>query len=276
MEPERQEVYERIPWETLEKKGSDRQWLLYAVAGSVVLGALAYSFIRNQPAEIPPPATAEAASAAVSSVPATTTTAVPVAPQASTVASPLVVAEADLYAVDPERLIDQAATHAEWFAVEFVSYDGSERSSKTLAGLLPAGSPLPEAPDGTQVFVDWARASTVIQTGPASFDIEVLVRSLVSSGEEGFLRQPARSLLVSVVVDDEDGPRVAGLPTLSVVEPSPGSDLGLTDLPEEVAAGVDAEVGEPVGGVVDVTGDWRIVVMSEGSDGVRRPVVVAP
>ena len=138
MEPERQEVYERIPWETLEKKGSDRQWLLYAVAGSVVLGALAYSFIRNQPAEIPPPATAEAASAAVSSVPATTTTAVPVAPQASTVASPLVVAEADLYAVDPERLIDQAATHAEWFAVEFVAYDGSERSAKTLAGLLPA------------------------------------------------------------------------------------------------------------------------------------------
>ncbi len=271
MEPERQEVYERIPWETLEKKGNDRQWLLYAVAGAVVLGALAYSFMRNQPVAVPPPATAAAASA-----PATTTTAVPAAPQASTVASPLVVAEADLYAVDPERLIDQAATHAEWFAVEFVSYDGSEQSATTLSGLLPPDVPLPEAPDGTQVFVDWARAATVTQTGPASFDVEVLIRSLVAIGEEGFRRQPARSLTVNVVVNDGDGPRVSGLPTLGVVEASSGSELGLTELPEEVAGSVDPAAGDPVGGVPDASGNWQIVVMAEGPDGVRRPAVVSP
>lgn len=271
MEPERPEVYERIPWETLEKKGNDRQWLLYAVAGAVVLGALAYSFMRNQPVPVPPPATVAAVS-----VPATTTTSVPAAPQASTVASPLVVAEADLYAVDPERLLDQAATHAEWFAVEFVSYDGSEQSSTTLAALLPPDAPLPEAPDGTQVFVDWARASTVTQSGPAEFDVAVLVRSLVSTGEEGFRRQPARSLTVTVVVDDEAGPRVAGLPTLGVVESSSGPELGLTELPEELTGSLDPAAGEPVGGIPGVDGQWQIVVMAEGSDGVRRPVVVSP
>jgi len=271
MEPDRNEVYERIPWETLEKKGNDRQWLLYAVAGAVVLGALAYSFMRNQPVPVPPPAIATA-----TSVPATTTTAVPAALQPPTVASPLVVAEADLYAVDPEDLLDQAATHAEWFAVEFLSFDGSEQSSNTLSALLPADAPLPTAPDGTQVFVDWARAATVTQTGPASFDVEVLVRSLVSIGEDGFRRQPTRSLSVSVVMNDEEGPRVAGLPTLEIVDPVNGLALGLTELPPDLAATVDPALGEPVGGIAAGDGSLQIVVMAEGSDGVRRPVVVSP
>lgn len=270
MEPDRDEVYERIPWETLEKKGNDRQWLLYAVAGAVVLGALAYSFMRNQPLPAPP-----AAIVSTTSVPATTTTAVPAAPQPATVASPLVVAEADLYAVDPERLLDQASAHAEWFAVEFLSFDGSEQSSETLAALLPSDVPLPTAPDGTQVFVDWARAATATQTGPASFDVEVLVRSLVSTDEAGFRRQPARSLSVSVVVD-EKGPRVAGLPTLAAVDPGSGPALGLTELPAEAAATVDRSLGEPVGRIANADGSYQIVVMAEGSDGVRRPVVVSP
>jgi len=271
MEPDRNEVYERIPWETLERKGNDRQWLLYAVAGAVVLGALAYSFMRNQPVPVPPPAIA-----ATTSVPATTTTAVPAAPQPPTVASPLVVAEADLFAVDPERLFDQAATHAEWFAVEFVSFDGSEQSSTTLSALLPADVPLPTAPDGTQVFVDWARAATVTQTGPASFDVEVLVRSLVTNGEEAFRREPTRALLVSVEMGDEEGPRIVGLPTLAIIDPVDGPVLALTELPSDVAAAVDPALGEPIGGVIAADGSLEIVVMAEGSDGVSRPVVVSP
>ena len=41
MEPERNEVYERIPWETLEDKKPDRQWITLGVAGAIVLGAVA-------------------------------------------------------------------------------------------------------------------------------------------------------------------------------------------------------------------------------------------
>jgi len=272
MEPERHEVYERIPWETLEKKGRDRQWLLYAVAGAVVLGALVYSFMRNQPAPMPSPAT-ETAATSVPAAPATTvaTTSVP-----STMASPMVVAEADLYAIEPERLIDQAAAHAEWFAVEFVSYDGSEQSSLTLSGLLPGGVPLPEAPEGTQVFVDWVRAGVISQTSPTTFDVDVMVRSLVSTGDGGFQRQPPRTLSVTVEIEGEAGARVSGLPALGPVEQVAVQDAGITDLPSDVVASLDPALGEPLGGIVASDGSWQVVIIEEGADGVRRPVVVSP
>jgi hypothetical protein len=272
MEQERDEVYERIPWETLEKKGSDRQWLLYAVAGAVVLGALVYSFMRNQPAPMPPPAV----DAAATSVPATTATTVLPAAVPSTVATPMVVAEADLYAVDPERLVDQAAAHAEWLAVEFVSYDGSDQSSQTLSGLLPGGVPLPDAPDGAQVFVDWARASAITQTGPTTFDVDVLIRSLVSTGEGGFQRQPPRVLSVTVEIDDRSGALVTHIPTLRPVEPVAGTEVAITDLPADVMASIDPALGEPIGGIAASDGTWEVVVMEEGIDGVRRPVVISP
>ena len=54
--PFRFEVYERIPWETLDKQSGDRQWLVIAVAGAVAVGALAYSFVKSQPAPSPPAA----------------------------------------------------------------------------------------------------------------------------------------------------------------------------------------------------------------------------
>ncbi|HEU4895344.1 MAG TPA: hypothetical protein VFT85_05865 [Acidimicrobiia bacterium] len=272
MEPERDEVYERIPWETLEKKGSDRQWLLYAVAGAVVLGALVYSFMRNQPVSMPPTTVA----AVATSVPAITPTTVMPAPVPSTVVTPMVVAEADLYAVDPERLVDQAAAHAEWFAVEFVSYDGSEQSSRTLAGLLPGGVPLPEAPAGAQVFVDWAGAGAVTQTGPMTFDVDVMIRSLVSTGDGGFQRQPPRSLSVTVEIDEANGARVIGIPTMETVEPVAGTGLALTELPADVMASLDPSLGEPIGGIATPDGDWQVVVMEEGTDGVLRPLALAP
>lgn len=270
MEPDRPEIYERIPWETLEKQGNDRQWLLYAVAGAVVLGALAYSFMKNQPAAMPPPSIA-----AATSVPATTVTTAVAVPQPPTVASPLVVAEADLYAVDPERLMDQAAAHAEWLAVEFVAFDGTDQSSQTLSGLLPEDVPLPEAPEGTQVFVDWARTASVSRTGPASFAVEVMVRSLVSTDGGAFERQPMRLLSVDIVVDDERGARVAGLPSLSTADPAPSPALGLSELSKEMSAGIDPALGEPVA-TVTVNGSQQVVVMADGSDGVRRPALLSP
>ena len=36
MEQERNEVYERIPWETLDQKKGDRQWIMFAVAGAIM------------------------------------------------------------------------------------------------------------------------------------------------------------------------------------------------------------------------------------------------
>jgi hypothetical protein len=265
MEPERDEVYERIPWETLEAPRNDRQWLVYAVAGAVVLGALAYSFVLNRP--VPQPVAETLPSA--SSVPATSAVTSAVSTP-STVPSPVVVAEADLFAVDPERILETAATHAEWLAVEYVSTDGGEET--TLASLLPAGIPLPGTPDGTQVYVDWAGVRSVTPTGPGSFMVEVLVASLVAHGDEGFVRQAPLVVGVPVLVDEEGQVRATSVPTISEVPLSPVPDLALTEIPPEVAAALP-EDGEVLGGR-QTDGGWEVVMMRVGADGVTRPVSV--
>ncbi|MGH8951872.1 MAG: hypothetical protein ACRDX9_10630, partial [Acidimicrobiia bacterium] len=152
MEPERNEVYERIPWETLEEKKGDRQWLMFGLAGAIVLGALAYSFMSNRPAPVPVDTTTVTTPGVAEEAPSPVTTAPPVPalpPTASTV--PVVTAEADLYAVHPERVIDKVAAHAEWFVTEFLTVDGSEEGRASLTALMPAGVPLPAAAEGTRV-----------------------------------------------------------------------------------------------------------------------------
>ena len=279
----RDEVYERIPWEMLEKRGGDRQWLVYVVAGAVALGALAYSMTRNQPA---------ATGSTVATVTSETTVPAPVAavPAATsaTTAAPMVVAEADLYAIEPERLIDRVAAHAEWVAVEYVSFDGSEVSRRALQSLLPAGIPPPEGPPGTQVFVDWVSASTVLvgpvsvpaastvqQVGPVDYEVSVLVRSLVSSGESGFVRQPPRLVMVPITLDDTGAPRAATVPRAEPVAPPPVASMDLTEVPPEVVAelGVTESV---VGGRHLEDGSWELVIMATGSDGVTRPASMSP
>ncbi|HET9259645.1 MAG TPA: hypothetical protein VFP42_05890 [Acidimicrobiia bacterium] len=265
MEPERDEVYERIPWETLERQGGDRQWLVYAVCGALVLGVLAYSFVLNRPVAQPVPDSQPV----VSSVPATSPLPAAAAPP-STTASPVVVAEADLYAVDPERIIQSAATHAEWVAVEYVSSDGGEEN--TLAALLPIGVPLPVTPDGVQVYVDWTGIRSVSQTGPSTFEVEVLVSSLVARDGGGFVRQPALLVAVPVEVDPDGGVRASSVPSVSEVSMPPPVDLGLLEVPPEVASALP-EGGEVVGGRQTSDG-WEVVMMLTGEDGVTRPVAV--
>lgn len=270
MDQERPEIYERIPWETLEKGGGDRQWLVYAIAGAVVLGALAYSFMRNQPVD-PPSAGATVTSIAPNS---TLTTIPEVTP--STVTGPVVVTEADLYAVDPDQLAQRAAGHAEWFAVEYVAFDGSDGSADVLAALLPSGLPVPQAPEGTQVFVDWAGVQAVTQLDPVTFDVEVLVRSLVSGGDTGFVRQPPQVVTVEVMIGDDGEPRVTGAPTVAAAETTSPGEAALDPVPEGLVSKLEADHGDVIGGLVADDGSWQVVVMAEGVDGVRRPVTITP
>jgi len=266
MDQERQEVYERIPWETLERKGRDPNRMVIAVAGAVALGALAFSFVRNQPASPVAPAPAPVVEAA--SAPT-----LPVAP-AATVATPLVVAEADLYAVDEERLLDLARAHAEWFAVEYFAVDGSEQSRASLASLLPEGVPVPEAPPGIQVFVDWARAWSVSEVAALVYQVEVIVKSLVSGPDGGFTRQPTRAVTIEVMIGADGSPRVTRPPTM-VEEPRPAPhSLPLTGVPDQVRESVEATHGPVVGGEQLAGGGYLVVAMVTDSDGVTRPRTV--
>jgi hypothetical protein len=268
MESERNEVYERIPWETLDRGGGDRQWLIIAVAGAIAVGAVAFSFMRGQP--VPAPASPAVAEPAAAPAPTPPAESVP-----TTVSSPLVVAEADLYAVDTGGLADLAAAHAEWFAVEYLSVDGSDQSRQVLASLLPSGIPLPEAPQGTQVFVDWAGAQGVTETAPLTYRVEVVVRSLVDRSEGGFTRQPATRLEVVVIVGEDGLPRVVRPPRLIETPPSSPAEMALTPVPDTVKAQVESTHGAVAGGVQQADGSWLVVAMVVGPDGVARPVTVA-
>lgn len=269
MDHERDEVYERIPWETLDRPAGDRQWLIIAVAGAVAVGALAFSFMRGQPVAAPPLETVPTAVAETAPPSSPGSTAAPAA------APPMVVTEEDLFAIDIEHLADIATAHAEWFAVEYLSFDGSEQSRQTLGSLLPAGIPIPEAPDGTQVFVDWVGARSVEESGPLTFLVEVTARSLVARGDGPFTRQPARMLQVEVSVGEDGLPRVT-LPPRLVGAPVPApSQAALSAVPDEVRAQVETSHGPVVGGQARPDGSWLVVAMVAGPDQVTRPVTVA-
>ncbi len=270
-DPDRPEVYERIPWEALEKKKGDRQWMMFAVAGAVVLGALAYSFVSNRPQTV----------AAVSDVVTTITAAVAslpnvaVEPPLPIPANTVVVSEADLYAIDPERLIDQAVAHAEWFIAEYFTIDGSEQHAETLASLTPAGIPLPSAPEGTRVFVESVSGIEVTELEPLRYEVSVLVRYLLARGEEVYMRQPPTVAKVEVVIGDS-GPRVVLPPEIQSMPVPIPEQLVLGEVPDEVGQAARAllEATEIVGGTQMADGSWRVIVLAVGTDGVTRPVSV--
>jgi hypothetical protein len=278
MEPERNlernEVYERIPWETLEEKKPDRQWIMLAVAGAIVVGALAYTWTSNR--AVPAPATTVAAPAVVSTaLAAAAPPAAPVAPATSAAPqAPVLTAEADLYAVHPERAIDRATAHAEWFVAEYLTVDGSEESRATLSALLPGGVPLPVAPEGARVFVEWVRAMSVEETGELAFKVTVLARTLGAAPGGDYVRQPPLRLEVDVSIANP-APQVVMAPVVVPASPGEAHQLQMSEVPEDVGAtALQASGGtEVVGGVQDA-GGWRVIVMAPGTDGVGRPISV--
>src|SRR5690606_17752211 len=186
---QREEVFERIPWETLERPARDNNRMVMAVAGALVLGALGFSFVRNQPVSQPvvaPPTT------------------IPSQSSPATVQPPVLRSEADLYAVDPDQIARRAASHAEWFVVEYLSFD----AAATLESLLPVGVPAPRAPEGTRVYVDWVSAISVSDIGGLVYEVEVLARSMAAAPGEGFTRQAPVKVVVDVLVGTDGLPRV--------------------------------------------------------------------
>jgi hypothetical protein len=273
---ERNEVFERIPWETLEEKKPDRQWIMLAVAGAIVLGALAYTWTSSRAVPITvttTPATVPTTVPAVAVAPPAA--AVPPAQGTSSVPAPVVTAEADLYAVHPERAIDRAAAHAEWFVAEYLTVDGSEGSQETIAALLPVGVPLPVATEGTRVFVEWVRAMEVEEIGDLTYRVTVLARSLAAEASGDYVRQPPFGLEVDVSVTG-DSAQVVTAPRVAPAMTGEARKLQFSEVPDEVGARAIEQSGgtDVVGGVQANDGSWEVIVMSPGPGGVARPVTV--
>ncbi|MGB7859631.1 MAG: hypothetical protein WBM90_03965 [Acidimicrobiia bacterium] len=266
---DRDEIYERIPWETLERKSGDRQWLILAIAGAITIGAVAYAVAQNRPLPVPPtPAAAPTALADSTSPPNGTTQ-----EAVSSAALPPVIAEADLFAVDESEMRNQASGLAEWFAIEYFSVDGSSESAGSLAALLPAGLPLPEAADGTQVFVDWVGATEVRQVGPAEYEVDVIVRSLRSGSDAAFVRQPPRLAVVILTLGQDGTLNIAAPPVVRALSAVPTPAMSLGELPDEVQLQV-ADQERVIGGAPLSDGRWRVVAMVAGVDGVSRPETI--
>lgn len=267
-EPERSEVFERIPWEMLEPKRNDRQWWVMGLAGAAVLGVLAYSLAGGGSGPVGQPV-ADTVAQVAAPVPTPAATAAPPPPP------PVVTAEADLYAVDPERVIDRAAAHAEWFVAEYLTVDGSEESSSVLAAMLPAGVPLPEVAEATRVFVEWVRALQVEETGDLRYRVTVLARTLVARGEEPYARQAPLQVTVELALAQGE-PTVVEPPFLGLAPLGSPSPLALVEVPPDKSQAAVAQVGagEVLGGTRQGDGAWRVVVMAPGPDGVVRPQTV--
>lgn len=270
MEEKRDEVYERIPWETLEKPGADRQWVILGVAAAIVAGALGYTFMTNRTVPPQTPVVTAPVSVAEPAQPAPTSPVPAAVPPAITV--PPVIAEADLYAVPPQRLADAAAAHAEFFAVEFLTVDGTGEEQSLLRSLLPPDVPLPTAPDGLVVFVEWVGAIETLEVGVARYEVEVLVRYMVAQDGGTYQRVAPELLTVDVEVDDA-GARIASAPAVSSPERAVPTPVGLVALPPEIQASVvsqrpDAEI---LGGAQQTDGSWEVLLMATTPEGIKRP-----
>jgi hypothetical protein len=272
---ERNEVFERIAWETLEEKKPDRQWIMLAVAGAIVLGALAYTWTSGRAAPLTVSTTAAAVPTTVGAVAAAPPVAAVPAQATSSVPAPVVTAEADLYAVHPERAIDRAIAHAEWFVAEYLTVDGSEESHSTIAALLPIGVPSPVATEGTRVFVEWVRAMEVEEIGDLTYRVTDLARSLAAEAGSDYVRQPPFGLEVDVSVSGAFA-QVVTAPRVAPPMTGEAHKLQVSEVPDEVGtAAIELSGGnEVVGGVRAGDGSWQVIVMSPGPGGVMRPVTV--
>lgn len=268
MEDKREEIYERIPWETIENPRKDQRTLVIGLAAAVVAGALVYSFMSRpaiEPTSIQPGVTEARPEPEPTPIPVPTLP--PVAPAPTT---PSNISEADLYAVAPETLRSVASAHAEWFVIEYLSYDGSSDDAN-LRALLPGDIPLPSAPPDTLVFVEWVGAMAVEEVEVGRYRVEVVARYMVAPDGQTFQRVPPEVLVVDVVVDDS-GPHVTTAPAAAPLTPLPASSAQLAEVPTEIAAKVsDAYPGsEIVGGKPGESG-WMVVILNQAVGGVIRP-----
>src|SRR5690606_19077919 len=150
-------------------------------------------------------------------------------------------------------------------------------SQATLEGLLPVGTPLPQAVEGTQVLVDWAGVISIAETGNLGFEVEVLVRSMVSAPGEGFVRVEPSVVVVEVAIGPDGIPRVVRPPQVERHTTVSPFVMSLVAIPDSLKEEVEGIYGPVVGGEQLGDGRWRVVLMATDPDGVTRPrTVIVP
>lgn len=229
------EVFERIPWESLERN-PDRRWIAYLLAGALVLGAVGVSLGRQLSAgSALPSEPASSVTTTLAALPSTVPAVGPSTVPETTAAdrdAPGAWTEADLMALSDVPLEMAAATTAEWFVVDYFTRDD---------------------PGEGRSFVDWAGALETVWIDPTTIEVTVAVRRLAAAPGAEYRRMGPEAWRVTVELGEEgwsvvEGPVEAGPVELSVTIPEIDASV-----PAEVAAALD---GEEVGGAVEVGGRW--------------------
>jgi hypothetical protein len=229
------EVFERIPWESLENGGGDRRWVAYLVAGALVLGAVGVSLGRQAvptPAPVIPSAepTLPAlgisdATAATSPAPAPASTSAPVTEEGGW-------AEADLMALAEAPVEVTGASVAEWFVTDHFTREGD---------------------DGGRSFVEWAGVVAFSWLDVDRATATVAMVRLATEGTGEYRRLPPEAWEV-VLALDEDGWAVVDGPMMAEGG-SPRIEISTTDEARATVesrwvdgAGLEWPVREPSGG----------------------------
>ena len=267
---EREELA-HIPWSMLADEldgGRSRTMaaLALAVIAVVVVGVVGVRALRSTPgtvvdisAETPvavadvPPSTVAAAALPIEAPPA---------PE-SAPPGPSLYAEADLMAVAPEQEQRRAAAGAEWFVVDSFTVDDV-------------------AADEPAMWVEWARATEVVPTGPSTYDVAVVFSTLGRNGAGVYSRAGLRAVRIRMAITPEgvaipeDLPEPVRLDAPPDFSPPPAGDA---EVPDEVAAAA-VEAATFFGSAAEVvaastTADgWRVVLSIPDPSGIALSLVV--
>lgn len=220
MEPEDRdtEIFERIPWEALERPSSSRWWV-YATVAAAVLAAVGFSAGGRMwaspetpvlsPVQGTVPTAADAVTAPAMAAPASVPVPAPASPVPST--TTVLLSEADLMAGPIDLGAVEAAGVAEWYVAGFFTRDGTEEAGRS--------------------FVDFARTVRVEWSATDAARVTVAVRRLAAPDDEPYQRLPPevwevemrRGVAGWAVIDGPASSDLA-LPDESVVAPDTGSE----------------------------------------------------
>lgn len=197
------EELEQIPWAALAAGSPSARNRYMAIGVGVVVILMATGWLLMRPTRT-----------AVTSLAATSTTAVPL-PASLLPTAPVsppttaaVYSEADLMLIDTSDEERLAIMQAEWLVRDFLTVDGDPLVDERIEDILPG-----RGRGDTPTYVEWARAYGIETIEPGLYRVEVGYRTLAGTAD-GYVRRPAGAFAVQLAID-------VGGPTRLVAGPEP-------------------------------------------------------
>lgn len=208
------EEFEQIPWSGLVGQAQpavDPRWYVAGgVVGAIVIAFLAMRLFTGASSAPPAPVLAADPIPVGTTLPVVVD-AVPAEPAGSITEADLMAVESPIADWSHEPLVRFVA---EWFVTDYFTRDGSLETVDSLKAALAddaLAQSLPHLADSDdETFVEWARAFAFEYPEGDAAQVSVAFRT-VHRGEDGFVRDPVRAVIIDVVGWETD-PTVDGLP----------------------------------------------------------------